>query len=524
MAACQTYDDRKAALADQTAVAEAAMVKALPVPKARTGTALLHDGIWVGGRAVLRPNGDPLPELALQPSAVVLNSFGTPLEPREIAAEIAAQTGLKVVLDEHLDSGGGRGAAGRGEGMALSWNGPLPGLLDSLASYFGLEWEYRGGQIRLFRFDVRTFTLAALPSTSLVRSGVGTTGGTASGGAGAAPGQASGGVSGSMLQDTANEAAIKVWDDVRDGVQALLPAGGKATMSPATGTLTVMAPPLAMRRIAAYVEAQNARITRQVTVSVKVLRVDVGDSYDLGLDLGAVFQQLSGQYAINWAGPAPLKVTSGTPASFLVQAIQNSRTGKGQWATGTTLGSTTHAVIDALQTMGRVSLMTETSVTTLNGQVAPLSVAEQQSYVASTATTLGGGTGSLEQTQITPATLVTGFNMQVLPRVLDDGQILLQYGLSLSDLKALTEFESNGTKVQLPDVNLRSFLQQAMMGDGDVLVLAGYQSIGQSADDSGLPEIGPSLLGGSVRTSRQRSILVILLTPDLQIPHTREVP
>ncbi|PKU22816.1 PilN family type IVB pilus formation outer membrane protein [Telmatospirillum siberiense] len=541
MAACQVADDSKAAVHLREKEADDAMAKAVSQGgKVRAGTITLHDGIWVGGRSVVKPNGDALPAAAETAAAVVLNSMGASLELREIAAEITAQTGVKVVLEEHLDLPASAtipapepvrrtnadgppaapslpvlAAARQQNGMALAWSGPLSGLLDSVSTYFGLQWEYRGGQVRIFRHEIRTFTLAALPSNSTIRSGVNTSGSSSSANGGStAPGNGTTS-SGSMLQDTSHEASIKLWDDIKEAVQAMLPGGAKATMSPATGTLTVIAPPLAMRRIASYVEQQNRRITRQVTISVKVLRVDVKDTYDLGLDLSGVFQQLSGQYAVNLAGPAPLKVTSGTAATYLVQAIQNTQTNKGQWATGSSLASTTHAAIDALQTMGKVTLMTETSVTTLNGQVAPVSVAEQQSYVASTATTIASGTNSTTQTQITPATLVTGFNMQVLPRVLDDGQILLQYGLSLSDLKALTEFDSNGTKVQLPDVNIRSFLQQAIMRSGDLLVLAGYQSTSAGVADTGLPGIGPSLLGGSIQTEKGRSVIVIMMAPEV---------
>lgn len=532
LAACEGADDGKAAVMRREREAEDAFAKAAqPGNKLRAGNIMHHDGIWVGGRSVVKPNGEPLPPSAEAAAAVVLNSMGAALELREIAAEITAQTGVAVVLEDHLDQPAGvpvpemvRKAGNEAvspsfarvqTGMALSWSGPLSGLLDSLSTYFGLQWEYHGGQVRIFRHEIRTFTLAALPSNTTVRSGVNTTGtSSAANNGAAAPGNGTTS-SGSMLQDTSHEASIKLWDDIKEAVQTMLPSGAKATLSPATGTLTVVAPPLAMRRIAAYVEQQNRRITRQVTISVKILRVDVKDTYDLGLDLNGVFQQIAGQYAVNMAGPAPLKVSSGTPATYLVQAIQNTQSGKGQWATGSSLASTTHAVVDALQTMGKVSLMTETSVTTLNGQVAPVSVAEQQSYVASTATTIAGGTTSTTQTQITPATLVTGFNMQVLPRILDDGQVLLQYGLSLSDLKSLTEFESNGTKVQLPDVNVRSFLQQAILRSGDLLVLSGYQSTTASVADTGLPGIGPSLLGGSVQAETGRSVIVIILAPEV---------
>jgi type IVB pilus formation R64 PilN family outer membrane protein len=498
--------------------------------KTHSGMISIHEGIWIGSRSIVKPNGEMLPITAESASAIILNSMGASLELKEIAAEITAQTGIKVVLEEHLDGASLVAAAESAKrasndippptpvmppthqqsGMTLSWRGSLSGLLDSISSYFGLQWEYRGGQIRIYKHEIRTFTLAALPSSSTIRSGVSTTGPNSSSNANA--GNAGGGStsSGSMMQDTASEMSIKLWDDIKETVQAMLPSGSKVTMSPATGTMTVIAPPLAMRRIANYVEQQNTRITRQVTISVKVLRVDLSDSYDLGLDLSGVFQQLVGQYAVNLTGPQPLKVTAGTPASYLVQAIQNTTSNKGNWATTT---STTHAVVDALQTMGKVSLMTETSVTTLNGQAAPVSVAEHQNFVASTATTLTGGASATTQTQVTPATLVTGFNMQILPRILDDGQIILQYGLSLSDLKSLTEFDSNGTKVQLPDVNIRSFLQQAILRSGDLLILAGYQSSTDSVADTGLPGIGPLLFGGSVQSAKSKSVIVIMMTP-----------
>ncbi|HIJ64213.1 MAG TPA: PilN family type IVB pilus formation outer membrane protein, partial [Rhodospirillaceae bacterium] len=119
------------------------------------------------------------------------------------------------------------------------------------------------------------------------------------------------------------------------------------------------------------------------------------------------------------------------------------------------------------------------------------------------------------QTQLTPATLVTGFNMQVLPRILENGDVLLQYGLSLSDLKSLDEFGDTSSKVQLPDVNVRSFLQQAILRSGDLLVLAGYQSTTDSLDDRGLPGFGASPLGGSVGSSRARSVIVIMMTPEI---------
>ena len=507
---------------------ELAAQAALPAAPAAVGTVAMHDGIWVGGRSVRSLHGDPLPAKAEGAGAVVLNSAGAPLQLKEIVTEISAQTGLPVEWEEaptpanaaaSPNSGANQNpqadAAGKlpPTGMAVAWSGPLSGLLDGVAVYFGMQWDFRGGQLRLFRNEVRTFTLAALPSNSTVKAGINTSrksGGTGGAAAGAGGGE---GASGSMLQDISNETTIKLWDDIRDTVQSMIPSGGKLTMSPATGTVTVVAPPGNMRRIAAYIEEQNERITRQVTVSVRVLRVDIHDNYDLGLSLTTVFQRLSGQYAVNLVGPGPAGVAAGTAASYTLSGLRTLDGGK-QQVNG-------QAVIDALQVMGKVALVTEASVTTLNGQAAPVSVAEERNYVAAAATTVGG-TLFNSQTQLTPATLVTGFNMQILPRILENGEVLLQYGLSLSDLKSLDEFGDTSSKVQLPDVNVRSFLQQAILRSGDLLVLAGYQSTTDAVDDRGLPGIGASPLGGSIASSRSRSVIVIMMTPEILVrPNSR---
>ena len=492
----------------------------------RSGTVLMHDGIWVGGHSVAEPNGEPLPPAMEKAGAIVLNSFGAPMSLKEIVSEVTAQSGIKVALEVRTEEARGTNStpaqpAGllRG-GMAVAWNGPLSGLLDSVATNFGVNWEYKGQLIRLFQNEVRTFTLAALPSNAKVKAAVNTTGGSAaqSSSASSSVGTATA-TNGSMLQDITHETTIKLWDDIKEAVQAMLPDGGKVVMSPGTGTVTVLAPPEAMRRIAEYLEQQNERMTRQVTVSVTVLRVDTGENYDLGLDLGLIFQQMAGHYAVNLAGPMPVTPTTGTPASYLIQALPGK--GNNQLATGAATANATHAVVDALQTLGRVTLMTETSITTLNGQAAPVSVAEQRNYVASAATTLGSALAAASQTQLVPGSFMTGFNMQILPCILDDGDVLLQYGLSLSDLRSLDSFEANGSKIQLPDINIRSFLQEAIMGNGDLLVLAGYQSITESTSDSGLPGLGASALGGSLQTARNRAVVVILIRPQLLVRSSR---
>ncbi len=129
--------------------------------------------------------------------------------------------------------------------------------------------------------------------------------------------------------------------------------------------------------------------------------------------------------------------------------------------------------------------MTQPSVTTLNLQAVPMQVATQTGYVSSTSSTSTPQVGI--SVGIEPATVTTGFNMLMLPYAMADKQILLQYNISLSDLKRLEKFGEKATgQVQLPTIDLRAFSQKVRLHSGETLVLSGFEQQSDTSDRSGL--------------------------------------
>jgi type IVB pilus formation R64 PilN family outer membrane protein len=334
------------------------------------------------------------------------------------------------------------------------------------------------------------------------------TGGGNGAGGGGGNGGASGGASsqlGVSAQKIQNTAAIKIWQDLREALEGMVGHAGTISASPATGTVTVTATADAMRTVQAYLREQNQRLSRQVMVSVKVLSVNLADSEQYGLDLSLVFQRLQSGFTANLLGPVPsLAQGFGSLNLGIVNAPSSSPLAKFN-------GS--RAIIEALSTQGDVAAVYSNAVTTSNNKPAPFQNVNQKGYVYSSQTTQTANVGS--QTSLTPGTIVTGFSLNVLPRILAANKLLLQFDLAISSLNRLDSVTVGGSFIQLPDIDTRSTLQEVALQSGATLVVTGFEQAGAQTQSSGMGSPDNILLGGQKTGSRNRQAFVVLITPEI---------
>ncbi|MBO5997445.1 MAG: hypothetical protein J6P93_02865, partial [Alphaproteobacteria bacterium] len=85
--------------------------------------------------------------------------------------------------------------------------------------------------------------------------------------------------------------------------------------------------------------------------------------------------------------------------------------------------------------------------------------------------------------------------------------------------------DSDETVVQLPKMQTRGFVQEIAMRSGSTLVLTGFETVENKLNSDGIGQPRMSILGGSEFASQRRSVLVILLTPEILVsplsPETR---
>ncbi|MFC4236207.1 PilN family type IVB pilus formation outer membrane protein [Thalassospira xianhensis] len=514
-----------------------------PLPPMDTRRVRDNQGVWTTSVSYRSEHGAPLPPQFEGANGVTL-VHASPLELFQIGTEVTKNTGIPVqfgadifadetftVKDESSSSkSSGADSTAIGPGIAVNSfeeliNGPASGnssnssnglikavvgsrqkmkmdhvgklssFLDRVSAHFGVTWTYEGGEIRIFRFVTRTYSVEALPSDIEVRSTLDAGSETSS----------SGGDESGSNQSARSNIAVKIWDDMTASVESIVSNAGRVTASVSTSTITVTAPVDVIRRVQAYIDGQNARMSKQVAVSLQVLNVTLSENEDYSLDIQGLFSG-SSKYGFSFGNSAvATALQTGIPG--LNFGIVNPDS---NWSGSSSL-------IKALSERGRVSVVSTAAITTLNGIPAPVQVAKTRNFLERVEVTTGETDTT---TSLTPGTVTTGFNLSLLPRVLDDNQtILLQFGINISELvgenDGFDEFSVNGMTIQLPNKNSRNFVQQTMIPNGRTLVLSGFEQVRNQANKSGAGNPDFMLLGGSRQATQSREVIVVIVTPVL---------
>ena len=406
----------------------------------------------------------------------------------------------------------------------IKFSGKLSGLLNQVTAQLGLAWNYSSDDrsVRITYFDTKTFDVWAFGDDqvieSTVKSGLLTATGSGSGSGGGGGGSSSTGASGESGSNQSTTVTIKtsLIGDIEKNVKAMLsqqPAG-RMFLSRSTGTLTISDRPEVLSNVTKYLNSINRSITRQVLFNVKVFEVSLTDKDQTGLDWTAVYTSLNNKWGFSLKN-----ATTGISTGAVSGSLSILDTSKSPWA-GSGL------IIKALSEQGRISNVRSPSVTTLNLQPAPIQIGNVQSYIASSSTTTTASVGS--STSLSPATITSGFNMMLLPRIIDQDNMLLMITLSMSSKPTFTTFTSNGSSVQTADYDTKNLSPKVKLRSGQTLVLTGFEENTENATKSGVGDPSFFGLGGSRLRETGHNVLVVLITPvvdsDTGSPSTLNAP
>ncbi len=379
----------------------------------------------------------------------------------------------------------------------IIYDGPLSGMLDQIAGQFGLFWDWEYNGINFFKTKTQTVRLATLPGDSSLTSSVASKSG--GGSSSSSSGSESNMSSDSELEARVNFSEISVWKDIESSLKTMLSPDGKLAVTPATGVITVDDTPLVLERVTRFIDAQNVALSRQVVINVRVMAVDVSNDHQYGIDWGLAYNNVASNFGVSVDSVFAGTVTE-NPNSLTFNILS-----RGPW-------SNSEAIINALSMQGKVSQITSASIVTLNNQLAPIQVGKEISYIASSST-LAATDNSPPVTTYDTEKLKTGFSMNVLPHILDQQRLMLQYAGDISSLIRFTEVSDGDVTLRNPEVDTRSFLQRVMMNSGETLVVNGFEQFSMQGSTQGTGASRFMLLGGGAETKQLRRVIVVIIQP-----------
>lgn len=415
----------------------------------------------------------------------------------------------------------------------LHYSGTVKGAMEELAAKSGYYYDYDldKNMITWSALETKTFDISFIPGVSKYSvgnsagGGVGSIAGnsssSSSSGSGGSTSTTSTGIDITATGEYSNlgNDNLSVWDDMKETITTLLSPKGKFSVSQATTTITVRDHPSNVSDIGRYLDQMNKILSKQVHFEVQILDVTLNKQFE---------------YGINWNQIAYTMSKGGNKVSFDGQFADasggilssQSAAGTGTFTPGANSKWSGSVVVKALEQQGKVSIINQPSLTTLNDQMAQISILTQTSYLASQTNTITGGSNGdatgFSQQSLTPGIVNSGLQLYLLPKIQDD-KIYLQISSTLSNLISIDVVSQTGevtttdapsktttSAIQVPTLTQKNFNQRSVLRNGQTLVLAGFKNLNDSNKNTSVA--GLTALGGLAAQGVNEE-LVVLITP-----------
>lgn len=233
------------------------------------------------------------------------------------------------------------------------------------------------------------------------------------------------------------------------------------------------------------------RAPKQVMIEVKLVEVSLDNSFDLGVNWD--FKNKAGATVgtTNLPGPTPGGNTYAGSLNFF----------------GKISDFTFNTVIAAAVKKGKLKVLSDPKVATLNNKEATIDITDQVPYTTTeSAVGSGGATVTTQKVTYVPS----GITLRVTPTINSDGRIAMH-------LNPVVTQASGGSSTTPPSTNARSTNTNVIVKDGETIVIGGLIRDSMSDDVYKVPILGDiPLLGLLFRkksVARKRLELLIFVTP-----------
>lgn len=341
--------------------------------------------------------------------------------------------------------------------FSISKTGTWKELLDHIAATFKTQWVYRSGVLSFEYYNTETFRIESVAGTIVHNSEV-TNAGDSDVGAD---------ITSSTRQTTRSDLTINIWENLAQALSARLPQDSRIVPNQGLQSITVTAPAHKFAEIRNFIEIENERLNRQVALHLDVFSVSITDRDRQRIGLNLAFQDLRDRFGFGFSGLGTEIDSSGSgilsasiitpPAgSFLSQFEQS------------------QIVAESLRSSGEVVTVYENDEILSNLIPTSFQFTNQQSYICRRE--LGAlGNGEATRTGVDPCVASSGFRINLLANIHDNGRLTLQSSMSISELVDIVTQGNEDVSIGLPNLNIGDVFGQAQLSSGQMVILSGFE-------------------------------------------------
>ena len=424
-------------------------------------------------------------------------SVGVPIS--DAIRLFARDNGLNVVMDEGLE----------GE-LTVDFAGvSLRDAMRALVEAHGYSWEQKGGLIRVYALQTRTFEVdyLRLQRGSDAESESGKFGLTEGG---------EGGSQNATQFNVSQTNLIDFWEELELELQDLIESEddeGRVHANRTAGIVTVTTTARRMREVEQYLTAVHEGSLRQVNIQARIVEVELDERHRLGIEWDFPNLGKIGQYGISGGLATGASVLSSPADADITSFLFASKQGDFR------------ALLAALATQGNLNVISQPRVTALNNQTAQIRVATDRPYFVQTQAAVVGTPGVTpdQPAEFEQRTATLGLVMQVTPHIARDGWITLEIAPVITRELGQIGFPGDPTAITGPlIIDVKQTTVVARVRSGETVILGGLMQEDVRQDTTKVPLFGDLPFVGALfrdtTDTRIQNELVVLVTPTAEYP------
>lgn len=390
--------------------------------------------------------------------------------------------------------------------ITLNYSGSLQGALNMISTLTNYTFSAHDRSIYWSAFQTKTFDISFMPGTSTYLVGQEKNSNMNNNDSGGSP------VNQLNDQQYSNlHAAVSVWHDLENTLNQLKSKEGRVVISESTTTVTVNDHPENIKSIQHYIQELNRRLSQQVAIKVRVLEIALNKDFNYGINWNLLIHTLGTSMRIKGNAANATNLVNDNIIS------NNSNSALTRIGFGT---NGADVLINALSQQGKVRVVTEPQVTTMNNQIAAIRITQSVGYIESVSQT---SNQYFSTNSITPGSITDGFTLYVLPKI-QNNDVYLQLSSTIANLEKLEKVSNTPDNssahnsntqyqaIQVPTLAQKSFNQRSLVQSGATLIIAGYKRLQDATSDARFFGIAP--LGGQGASIKNIETLV-LITPTI---------